>query len=140
MDKVSPETRSRIMSKVRSEGNLSTELRMILILKENGIIGWRRRYPVHGKPDFVFPHAHVALFVDGCFWHGCPQHCRLPVTNRVYWETKINRTKTRDKEINRLLKLAGWTVLRFWEHDMGEGKARKKIQKLKTLVQRALGP
>jgi DNA mismatch endonuclease, patch repair protein len=113
---------------------------MILILKENGIIGWRRRYPVQGKPDFVFPHAHVALFVDGCFWHGCPQHCRLPVTNHIYWEAKINRTRIRDKEINRLLKLDGWTVLRFWEHELSEGKSRQKIQKLKTLVQQAIGP
>ena len=64
------EKRSDIMRQVKSKKNKSTELRLIEIFKENGITGWRRNYPVKGHPDFVFPKKKIAVFVDGCFWHG----------------------------------------------------------------------
>ena len=82
--------RSEVMSRVRSRGNRSTELRMISIFRAHGISGWRRNRPVFGRPDFVFPVERVAVFVDGCFWHGCPWHgCpwhgRVPASNVAFW-------------------------------------------------------
>src|SRR5437016_438786 len=65
--------RSALMSRIRSHGNAATELRFITLLKGAGIIGWRRQHRLHGKPDFVFLKFRLAVFVDGCFWHGCPR-------------------------------------------------------------------
>jgi DNA mismatch endonuclease (patch repair protein) len=59
----------------------------------------------------------VAVFVDGCFWHGCPQHCRMPTRNRSYWEAKIGRNRERDATISAALIQGGWTVVRVWEHE-----------------------
>jgi DNA mismatch endonuclease (patch repair protein) len=67
--------------------------------------------------DIAFPGARVVVLIDGCFWHGCPEHHRLPATNSDYWETKVTRNKERDTETTDLLTEAGWTVLRFWEHE-----------------------
>lgn len=134
MDTVSKARRSQIMAQVRSQGNRSTELRMIRLFREAGIVGWRRKFPLQGKPDFIFPMQRVAVFVDGCFWHGCRRHCRLPGARRRYWTVKIKTNITRDKETNRFLKGAGWIVIRFWEHELVGGKASQKIRRLKTIV------
>ena len=82
------EKRSEIMRKVKSKKNKSTDLRLIDIFKQNGITGWKRNYPVKGHPDFVFLKEKVAVFVDGCFWHGhdnC-RYFRLPKTNIDFWQ------------------------------------------------------
>ena len=68
------------------------------------------------RPDIVLPRARVAIFVDGCFWHGCPRHFKLPRTNADFWSTKIRSNRQRDRRQTALLEAAGWTVLRFWEH------------------------
>lgn len=69
------------------------------------------------RPDIVFPSARVAVFVDGCYWHGCAQHKTLPKTNTEFWSRKISRNIERDREVDRALRDEGWLVLRFWEHD-----------------------
>lgn len=69
------------------------------------------------KADIVFPGAKVAVFIDGCYWHGCPKHYRPARTNVEYWKPKIEENKARDTRIDLRLKAAGWTVLRFWEHE-----------------------
>jgi DNA mismatch endonuclease (patch repair protein) len=124
-------THSEVMSRVRSYGNKSTELRLIALLKQHRLSGWRRRYSVIGRPDFVFPKAHLAVFVDGCFWHGHPRLCRLPSTNRQYWLPKIRRNVRRDREVSRQLRLRGWHVVRIWEHDLKRDAARcvRRIKK-----------
>lgn len=109
-------TRSRIMSAIRGHGNASTEKRMIRILRENGISGWRRNQKLPGSPDFAFRAERVALFVDGCFWHGCPRCYREPKQNTEFWREKIARNAARDKRVSRQLRRTGWSVLRFWEH------------------------
>lgn len=88
---------------------------------------WRRglRYYVDRRPlrtvrrraDLVFPSQRVAVFIDGCFWHGCPMHGRIPKTNTAWWDEKIRRNRARDSSTTDLLRAAGWTVLRFWEHE-----------------------
>jgi DNA mismatch endonuclease (patch repair protein) len=75
--------------------------------------------PVHGvrrTADLVFTRARVAVFLDGCFWHGCPEHFHMPATNPGYWGPKIAANSARDDETDRLLAAEGWAVLRFWEH------------------------
>jgi len=112
--------RSAVMSLIRSRGNRATELRLIALMRARGITGWRRHAPVFGKPDFVFRRGRVAVFVDGCFWHGCPKpkHAPLPRNNADWWAAKLSKNKARDREVTRTLRKAGWTVLRVWECDL----------------------
>ncbi|WP_329055593.1 very short patch repair endonuclease [Streptomyces violaceus] len=81
---------------------------------------YRVEYPVPGLPrrriDVAFPRAKVAVLIDGCFWHGCPQHATHPKANADWWRTKLDRNMARDRETTEHLLAAGWTVLRFWEH------------------------
>ena len=110
--------RSDIMSKVKGRGNVATELRLIRIFRENKITGWRRSSAIFGNPDFVFSKAQLAIFIDGCFWHGCPLHATFPKTNYVFWKKKLEKNKTRDQAVNRTLKSKGWHVLRIWQHEL----------------------
>lgn len=124
------------MGRVRSSGNRSTEHRLAGILRQQKITGWRRGYPLTGKPDFTFPRAQVAVFVDGCFWHGCPVHCQIPATNRKFWKNKIHRNMRRDKQVARKLRYEGWHVFRIWEHDLGKPILNRKLGKLRRIVNR----
>ncbi len=67
-------------------------------------------------PDIVFPKQRIAVFVDGCFWHSCPEHGTLPVRNADYWEPKLEKTVERDREVDAALTFMGWRVIRIWEH------------------------
>jgi len=87
------------MASVKSKGNKSTESAVVALFRVCRLSGWRNQYPVDGKPDFVFPKRRIALFVDGCLWHGCPKHCRIPHTNRSYWVNKISANKRRDNRV-----------------------------------------
>lgn len=128
-DNMSKEKRSLTMSKIRAKGNLSTEIKMIQLLKSSDIKGWRRHQKLIGNPDFVFPKKKLAIFIDGCFWHGCPKCFVEPRSNIEYWSSKIERNKKRDKAVNTELKRLGWTVLRFWEHSLKRPKlVLKKLQ------------
>jgi DNA mismatch endonuclease (patch repair protein) len=110
--------RSQVMAAIRSKGNRDTELTLAAILRKAGLKGWRRHLPVPGNPDFVFWKRRVAIFVDGCFWHCCPEHGRNPGSNRSYWVPKLRRNRQRDLETSRRLRKLGWRVLRLWEHDL----------------------
>ena len=106
------------MAAIRSRGNRNTELRFADILRRNGIRGWRRHQKLPGSPDFIFRKAGLAIFVDGCFWHGCPTHGHRPRSNQRYWHPKLERTKARDLAYTKLLRRKGWLVLRIWEHEL----------------------
>lgn len=118
-DHVSPTVRSSIMRAVKSKGARSTEQRLRSAMVSRGLRGWRLNSDsLPGKPDFLFANSKLAVFVDGCFWHGCPKCYRRPNSNQSYWDTKVARNIARDK-INRAeLRKLGWQVLRFWEHDI----------------------
>jgi DNA mismatch endonuclease (patch repair protein) len=109
-------SRGQLMSRIRSTGNITTERRLVLLLRTAGIRGWRRHLPISGHPDFVWPNAKVAVFVDGCFWHGhnCGKNVR-PKTNASAWREKISRNKARDLRSTRQLRRLGWRVVRIWE-------------------------
>ena len=102
---------SRIMSRIRSRGNAATELRLIEIFRAHKVTGWRRNQKLLGKPDFVFRAKRLVVFVDGCFWHGCPRCYRRPLSNLKYWDAKVLRNRQRDKTVkNTLQKLGGRVV------------------------------
>jgi DNA mismatch endonuclease, patch repair protein len=109
-------TRSELMSRIRSTGNKSTEEKLLRLLRLHRITGWRRHAKLTGKPDFVWPKLKIALFVDGCFWHG--HNCDNNTTrkqNVVYWRNKILGNRLRDKRVARNLRKKGWSVIRLWE-------------------------
>jgi DNA mismatch endonuclease, patch repair protein len=118
MDFLTKEKRSALMSTIRGQGNKDTELALAKLFRLNKITGWRRNQKIFGKPDFVFPDLKLAVFVDGCFWHGCPKHSNLPATNRPFWRKKFAANQTRDRLVNRTLRARGWRVLRIWEHEL----------------------
>lgn len=126
--------RSMVMSLIRSGGNKDTELALIQILRSQKIIGWRRRWKVVGKPDFVFPKAKVAIFVDGCFWHGCHKHSRLPQSNQSYWLKKRRRNAARDRSVSTTLRRQGWQVLRLWEHDLALKRRKWLLRRLRKAI------
>lgn len=111
------------MSCVKDSNNKSTELLLISAFKKNSISGWRRKYKIVGKPDFVFPKTRVIVFVDGCFWHGCKKHFRLPKTNQLYWSNKIQRNCLRDKAVTRIF-------FRIWEHELKGNVLSKRIMQI----------
>ena len=103
-DCFNPRERSRIMSRIRSKGNYSTELQFIRVLREYKISGWRRGSKLPGRPDFLFPKQKLAVFIDGDFWHGNPKKYRLPKSNADYWEKKIESNRRRDRLVGRRLR------------------------------------
>jgi DNA mismatch endonuclease (patch repair protein) len=132
--------RSEVMSRIRSRGNKDTEIALAKLFRRQRITGWRRHLEIRGRarsplravarttgahgvtrptfrvrPDFVFPKSRLAVFVDGCFWHGCPRHATKPKNNRAFWRRKFSRNKARDLFVNRELRKLGWRVIRIWE-------------------------
>lgn len=130
----SPE-RSLQMSLVRGKGNRSTETAFLLMLRANRLSGWRRHVKLHGRPDFYFAKEKVAVFIDGCFWHGCPKCGRLPKSNIEFWQTKIEQNSARDRKVNRALRGEGVRVLRVWEHALKNDTA--VIARLTKALQKA---
>jgi len=127
--------RSTIMKKVKGKDNRSTEHALISLFRKYYITGWRRNYNVTGKPDFVFLDKKIAIFTDGCFWHG--HHCRniIPKQNSEYWNTKRNRNIKRDKYINTLFRKRGWTVVRIWECEIRKSSEKVLLKITKALKQ-----
>lgn len=136
MDKLSKAERSALMAKVRSRGNSSTEVRLRLALVRARISGWTLHPEfMPGRPDFWFAAERLALFVDGCFWHGCKRCLRLPRRNRSYWRAKIDGNVLRAGAINRELRRAGVHVVRVWEHEL---KTRRSLDKTINRISDAL--
>ncbi len=157
-DVFTPAKRSAVMSRIRSTGNAATELPLRDMLRAEKITGWRRHVSLcmpHPKakakakakaaekkprrprvrPDFVFRKERLVVFVDGCFWHGCPRHATRPRQNRKFWDEKIARNRQRDRLVTRELRKSGWTVLRLWECAL----ARKRQPHTLARLRRALG-
>ena len=115
-DTVSPETRSRIMARVKSKG-MKPEMRVRRLLHGLGYRYRLHRTDLPGRPDLVFPARRKVVFVNGCFWHrhdGCPR-VRIPATNRAYWLAKLERNHARDARNVAALQEQGWAVLTVWE-------------------------
>jgi DNA mismatch endonuclease (patch repair protein) len=118
MDLWTKEKRSQVMAAIRGRGNRATELLLMSLLRQENLTGWRRHVALPGKPDFAFPKKKVAVFVDGCFWHGCPKCYTRPKTNRKFWDKKREDNMARDRRVNRQLRGQGWRVIRVWQHSL----------------------
>lgn len=127
--------RSELMSRIRSAGNKQTELALIELMRSYRISGWRRYQLVFGKPDFVFRKERVAVFVDGCFWHGCPRCYKRPRTNKAFWDNKVRRNRARDYLVTCNLRSTGWQVIRLWQHELGDWDAVARLLR-KALLRR----
>jgi len=138
VDVFTKEKRSDIMSRVRSHGNKSTEIALIHIFRKQGVTGWRRHQSIYGKPDFVFHKLKLAIFVDGCFWHGCLKHHKRPLTNGQFWEDKITRNKKRDRLVNRVLKKNHWDVMRIWEHELKPNQQSRLARRIKNKIMKCM--
>lgn len=128
MDRISAEQRSKNMAAVKSRGNKSTEQIFLRFLRRHKIVGWRRHYKqLPGTPDFAFPKSRVAVFLDGCFWHGCKRCFKMPKTNRKFWAEKIEGNKKRDRLVSKAIRAKNWSVVRLWEHTLKETRGSDKI-------------
>nr|VFK39879.1 MAG: T/G mismatch-specific endonuclease [Candidatus Kentron sp. SD]VFK45320.1 MAG: T/G mismatch-specific endonuclease [Candidatus Kentron sp. SD] len=116
VDRLTLEQRRRCMSRVRAQ-NTKPEILLRKALWMRGA-RYRLRADLPGKPDLVFSGKRVAVFVDGCFWHGCPIHGGIPATNREFWEKKLGDNVARDRRIDAELSGMGWRVLRVWTHEI----------------------
>jgi DNA mismatch endonuclease, patch repair protein len=133
-DVFTPAKRSEVMSRIRGMGNKETEVALAKLMRRNGIKGWRRRQSLFGKPDFLFRAARLAIFVDGCFWHGCLKHSKVPRNNRPFWLKKLEGNKKRDRMVNRVLRSQGWRVLRIWEHELSLKNQHRCIAKIRRAL------
>lgn len=148
-DIFSKQKRSAVMAAIRGAGNKATELRLIQVFRMHGITGWRRGSRLPGRPDFVFRSTgsagsrragsgrtrplKLAVFVDGCFWHGCPKHGTRPKTRAGFWAAKISGNKTRDRRVDRVLRAKGWRVVRIWEHALRKRDEGRLVGRLRRL-------
>lgn len=153
--------RSEVMSRIKGRGNRDTELAFMAILKSQRITGWRRHLAINlsplrkvpcaeagrrqGKglkvhPDFVFPAKRLAVFIDGCFWHGCPKHATQPTSNKVFWQLKLSSNKERDRFVTRRLKKLGWGVLRIWEHELRHPNSVQRRLQRRLISESLLAP
>jgi DNA mismatch endonuclease (patch repair protein) len=136
-DWLTREQRSRNMSAIRSSGT-KPEQRLGVLIKE---VFPRRRVveqatDLPGRPDYYLPGLKLALFADGCFWHGCPKHGRSPKDNAEFWGPKLARNRERDRIARRELRLRGIRVVRVWEHDLHVRTlpaARRKLRRVASL-------
>ena len=133
-DVFSESKRSEIMKRVKSAGNKSTELKLIRYFSEHHITGWQRNYDVKGHPDFVFKKRKIAIFVDGCFWHGHDCRNTRPTTNADYWNKKRQRNIAHDREITDKFTQRGWIVIRIWECELKKKNIVLLDKKLEILI------
>lgn len=123
-DTLTSAQRSSNMSQIRAEGT-KPEQRLRDLMVSNGLWNFEAHpKSIPGTPDFYFPEAKAAVFVDGCFWHGCDRCFSMPATNRSFWRSKINANIGRDQDVRRMLRAEGISVLRFKEHDIQENPER----------------
>lgn len=109
------------MTAVRSKGNKTTERKLRMALVRAKLTGWiLHPKGISGRPDFFFPRSQLAVFVDGCFWHGCPQCSHLPKRNSDFWKAKIERNHERDAQNSEKLRECRIHVIRIWEHELAE--------------------
>ena len=130
-DQFSKETRSRIMSKIKSK-NTAIEICFRKLLWKNGLKGFRANYDLPGKPDIVFASKKIAIFLDGDFWHGYNWKKLGKIPPKTYWQSKIQRNINRDKLTTKTLKKNGWKVIRLWEHEINQDP-QKCVDKILTL-------
>lgn len=132
-DVLTPAQRSHCMSKVKGKNTL-LEVNFRKLLWARGL-RYRLGYKLPGKPDLVFVGPRVVVFVDGCFWHGCPIHGKNPATNSDFWKVKLTKNIIRDSKVNQELMKLGWEVVRFWEHAI-KASPEQCVNELINIIQK----
>lgn len=135
LDRLTPEQRSRNMSRIRAR-DTAIELAIRRALHRRGV-RFRKTLKLPGKPDVAFPRARIAIFIDGCFWHRCPDHYQAPVRNADYWQSKVARNVARDQEADAALAALGWRVVRIWEHEI-ESSLAEVVERIESMLNAAL--
>jgi len=131
-----PEKRSRTMSAIRGKHNRTTELRLRMALIRKGIKGWTLQVKeLPGNPDFYFKNKRLAVFVDGCYWHGCPRCGHIPKTRSRFWAAKIQRNQQRDHEKRRELREKEISTIRVWEHELRD---RLSVDRVITKIYKSM--
>nr|WP_172649152.1 very short patch repair endonuclease [Bradyrhizobium elkanii] len=136
MDVLTPRQRSHCMSRIRGR-DTKPELILRRALWSAGL-RYRLHHKVTGRPDIAFPGSRVAVFCDGCFWHGCPDHSVSPKTNASFWRSKIGKNRARDERVAAALTAEGWKVIRFWEHEI-KSDPEKLAARVKCIVRKPGG-
>jgi len=122
------ESTSKIMSSIKGKGNKSTELKFRMALVRAHISGWEINVKIlPGKPDFYFPNHRIAIFIDGCYWHGCPIHGHIPKTRSDFWKAKIEKNIDQDRNNCNKLKEMEIVVFRFWELEIKDNNGLEKV-------------
>jgi DNA mismatch endonuclease (patch repair protein) len=131
-DPLSESKRSAQMSRIRSKGNQSTEIRVESALRGLGITGWEKHPKgIVGTPDFFFPRAKLAVFVNGCFWHGCRKCSRnVPRNRRAFWLAKLEQNMRRDGRVRRELRRSGYRTVTIWEHSLGADRWLGRVRRV----------
>jgi len=125
------EKRSDVMSKIKGK-NTSIEISFRRALWKAGLRGWRIHWGKY-RIDVAFVKKKIAIFIDGCFWHGCPGHYKKPKTGKSYWIPKIRANRKRDRKTTKALEAEGWGVVRIWEHEIKDGSHISRIQSIRRL-------
>jgi DNA mismatch endonuclease (patch repair protein) len=135
-DNLSPQERHKTMKAVKGKATIP-EKRLFSFLMRKGFRGWTKNDPlIFGKPDVAFKEKRIAIFIDGCFWHGCLAcNKKMPKTNSGYWLKKIDRNKKQSQLVNKTLRVDGWKLIRIWEHELVKFR---KIDKLLSKVASAI--
>lgn len=123
--------RSEIMSKVKNKDS-KIEVEFRKKLWKEGFRYRKNATNYFGKPDLALPKYKTVIFIDSCFWHGCPKHCRLPESNTEFWKNKIERNRQRDKEVDKYYRNINWNVIRAWEHQLKKIDISVIIKKIKN--------
>lgn len=144
MSRVKPSSiaASQRMARVRQRGT-KAEIELRRLLHARGL-RYRVQVPLLVKPrrvaDIVFPRAKIAVFVDGCFWHGCPEHASWPKSNAGFWRDKIETNRLRDTDTDQRLETLGWQVVRIWEHENADDAANRIAALVEAFRKNGTGP
>lgn len=134
-DKLTKEQRSYNMSRIRSEWTKPE------VAVHNALKGYRIKHTMHpeiaGSPDVIIPSHKIAIFINGCFWHGCPEHYRPPKSNVEFWRKKVGDNMRRDRKNAAVLRRSGWKVIVIWEHDLPRNKMTASAEEM--IKRRILG-
>lgn len=131
--------RSEIMSRILSKDTKLERdfLKQLSLISHATGYRYRKHYTkLPGKPDVAFPSKKIAVFIDGCFWHGCSLHSRTPLSNSDYWKRKIAKNRARDRQVTKVCKKSGWQVIRLWEHAVKKRPAHA-VEKIMKALEKA---
>lgn len=132
VDKITKEKRSEIRRSIKAQSKLENTVSKALW--KRGIRFRKNERTLLGTPDISIKKHKIVIFIDSCFWHGCPVHGKTPSSNIDFWETKISNNKERDRKITSYYEEKGWNIRRVWEHELTKANFDKTIEDLTSFI------